>query len=589
MPVYIGIIETLGEKLYTGQIIWLREYIQNAIDANANEVVIKLSDDHLEIRDNGSGMDGSELEQEAFGLGSSTKTEDQIGELGIGMFAGIGTSDRVIVTTKKEGGPVFVATFDVREFHRLKKENRKMLFDDAMKSIFKVEQKGKKGVREGHFTRIRFEGLNARTKELLSRDKLAEFIQTNINVPISEKFPWKRKVEDFLGGDQKLIDVTLIVGIKRTKPTRFSNVKEELSSPFTVKINGKGGRTLGKIWACYSVKGESFASHAFLVKFKGMTIGDSTVVLSRFHAKDSRRFLGEIVIAKDSGLKINTERSWFIDSNVLDELREEGKSALLELHRLAELDTKLGNGLVRQIAKVKEYPAAIKKAEDDEAYGEAERLRFKFAQLESKIKEKVEERATVIEKLKEETKTAPPSVAKETYKFLTNPSISSAIGAAIPKPTKIEPREQKRRNNDAYIRTMLHHYIIDRRLSEETEGKNMKDTTNNVFTVLDNEMKKKVGMPETQHDFDNLISAFMRACADKNEPIDPTDKTNYYQAFKQFMSSLHFVLRNPSAHTLMKDKDTERNRIQVLLIGDYALCWIDDWKPKAVSKPVATT
>jgi hypothetical protein len=118
-------------------------------------------------------------------------------------------------------------------------------------------------------------------------------------------------------------------------------------------------------------------------------------------------------------------------------------------------------------------------------------------------------------------------------------------------------------------------------LAEVTERKNMKDTTNNVFTLLETEMKAKLGIPEKRYvEFKALLTRFMKLCRDKDEPTDTKQKSRYYEAFKNLMWSLHIVLRNPSAHTFMKDKDTDRNIMQVLLIGEFALKWLDAWSLK---------
>ena len=40
--VYIGIIDDLGRKLYSGNITWLREYVQNSIDSGGKTISISL-------------------------------------------------------------------------------------------------------------------------------------------------------------------------------------------------------------------------------------------------------------------------------------------------------------------------------------------------------------------------------------------------------------------------------------------------------------------------------------------------------------------------------------------------------------------
>ena len=47
MPVYLNIIDVLGSRLYSGKVSWLREYVQNSIDARSEKIIIKLKDKDL--------------------------------------------------------------------------------------------------------------------------------------------------------------------------------------------------------------------------------------------------------------------------------------------------------------------------------------------------------------------------------------------------------------------------------------------------------------------------------------------------------------------------------------------------------------
>ena len=56
-------IITIGERLYTESIEFVREIVNNAYDADATLVEIVVTEDMIEIRDNGSGMDREGLKQ----------------------------------------------------------------------------------------------------------------------------------------------------------------------------------------------------------------------------------------------------------------------------------------------------------------------------------------------------------------------------------------------------------------------------------------------------------------------------------------------------------------------------------------------
>src|SRR4030067_3591431 len=67
-------IITIGERLYTESIEFVREIVNNAYDADATLVEIIVGEDIIEIRDNGSGMDRDGLRQ-YFNIGSQQKLD----------------------------------------------------------------------------------------------------------------------------------------------------------------------------------------------------------------------------------------------------------------------------------------------------------------------------------------------------------------------------------------------------------------------------------------------------------------------------------------------------------------------------------
>ena len=100
---------TIGERLYAESIEFIREIVNNAYDADAILVEIYVSDDNIEIRDNGSGMDRGGLKQ-YFSIGSQQKLHtskspvhhrDRIGMFGIGKFASLSACDRFEVLSRK--------------------------------------------------------------------------------------------------------------------------------------------------------------------------------------------------------------------------------------------------------------------------------------------------------------------------------------------------------------------------------------------------------------------------------------------------------------------------------------------------------
>ncbi|MBI4653357.1 ATP-binding protein [Candidatus Kuenenbacteria bacterium] len=100
---------TLGEKMYRESIEFVRELVNNAYDADATDVFILVSDDKIEVQDNGSGMSDRGLTQ-FFTIGSEEKRthgvsprfgRKRIGQFGIGKFSALALADEFIVKSVK--------------------------------------------------------------------------------------------------------------------------------------------------------------------------------------------------------------------------------------------------------------------------------------------------------------------------------------------------------------------------------------------------------------------------------------------------------------------------------------------------------
>ena len=116
---------TIGEKLYSESIELIRELVNNAYDADATEVDIRMTDQSIEIRDNGTGMDREGLKQ-YFNIGSPEKVvhakspiyqRDRIGQFGIGKFASLSACECFEVYTQR-GDFAAKVTFDKVEWER---------------------------------------------------------------------------------------------------------------------------------------------------------------------------------------------------------------------------------------------------------------------------------------------------------------------------------------------------------------------------------------------------------------------------------------------------------------------------------------
>lgn len=116
---------TIGERLYAESVELIRELVNNAYDADATEVHVTVTDEMVQVVDNGLGMDLEGL-REYFTIGTPDKRlhprsprfgRPRIGQFGIGKFATLSACERFTVSTQ-QGSFVAEVVFDKQEWDR---------------------------------------------------------------------------------------------------------------------------------------------------------------------------------------------------------------------------------------------------------------------------------------------------------------------------------------------------------------------------------------------------------------------------------------------------------------------------------------
>lgn len=120
-----GVVDLLARHLYSGPRVYLRELLQNAVDAitarraaepdcPAQVRVSCLADGTLEVRDTGVGLSLDQAEELLATIGSSSKRDadlgtaraEYLGQFGIGLLSGFMVADEVeLVSRSAEGTP----------------------------------------------------------------------------------------------------------------------------------------------------------------------------------------------------------------------------------------------------------------------------------------------------------------------------------------------------------------------------------------------------------------------------------------------------------------------------------------------------
>ena len=585
--VRLDVIDIIGRKEYSGKIVWLREYIQNAVDAGSSDYIkISLHGRVLEIMDRGKGMDADELNRQAFSVTGSQKTPEEIGELGIGMYAGTGICDNLVILTKKAYGKIFKAVLNMVKYRELVRSNRDITFEDGIGKILSIGETDLPNNTYGDsFTIIRLENLNNETLEELKKDKLLDFIAETVDLPLSDKLPRKDEIEKFLNGYKRSIKVIVDYEGEIIEPKKFDydgldNIKEL----YTEDVISDNNRIIGKVWAIYSSTSKEIPNASIFVKRKGLTVvRDGNQVSSLFDAKYAHRYIGEILVL-DENIEINTGRDWFIASKNLDEFIDKVRIILNNLWGIADFDSKLGIGVLNLVKKRNELLEKENKSKENNDEGSYLETQQKRREIEKKIQTKI----IKAEQYKENVENGKIDISNQTNKIkleLLDESLNNPRVKDFEDSINIEqqPIQNKARKSPwpKQVLTFLKLNIMDKELAKDIGDGDIKDVSDRSFTFIEQKIKKKLGIKELEHkEWKELITEFKK----KYTPPDlkGSSESEYRASFDRIMCGVHTILRNPSNHSFMKDMNTSRSIIQTMLIADFIVQWIDQWQPKLV-------
>lgn len=120
-----GHLLTLGERMYVESIELIRELVNNAYDADATEVYIKVASESIVVEDDGSGMNEKGFAQ-FFIVGSEEKKihsvsprfgRKRVGQFGIGKFAALAAAECFTIESRKNNW-IYSVIFDRDEWQK---------------------------------------------------------------------------------------------------------------------------------------------------------------------------------------------------------------------------------------------------------------------------------------------------------------------------------------------------------------------------------------------------------------------------------------------------------------------------------------
>lgn len=322
------LLPILTRGLYRDTLDCLREYIQNAIDAEASGVQVSIDPDVVSVVDDGAGMD-EDGARKAMRLGISEKNPlVNIGFRGIGIYSGFNLCDSLEIFTKSADEEVtYRLFFDFKQIRMelLAEQERRSqgqpprLYLQRLLEESVFMEPSQDDVIKDHGTRVIMSGLLPDAYLRINDwDEVVDYLQNVVPLPFSSEFKFGKEIEEkFEEEDYRVVPLTLQIG------DQF----ESLYRPYTDKIFRFGGlhppeyfdlregrQSFGFAWVCVNDARETIKDlniRGVLIKKFGFSIGDRRYLEPYFgRTVYSRRITGEIIV-KHSNLVPNAARSDF--------------------------------------------------------------------------------------------------------------------------------------------------------------------------------------------------------------------------------------------------------------------------------------
>lgn len=331
-----AILDIVSGAMYGNALDVLREYIQNAIDGNADDVTVTVRRDMIVIRDNGDGMEPGQLDLARM-IAISPKRGDKVGFRGIGIYSSFSVCDAVeVVTRPKSGSGVYSLRFEhgliraeIEKAQRGEAEAPSLIeaLDRYTAIRDTIPPDGDDGSK---FTEIRLIRPVERFRSRLDEgERVKNYLRLAVPLAFDDAFEHRDEVRARLAehiAPPNLIRVHLTTSTGKKFEILQENVKDLLRPIVRPVVDPATRKTVAVLWLCMNrertvIKPKE--SQGFLVRFKGFGIGDRDLVEPLWPRTGSGvtygNFTGEIYVL-DSSLTPTADRSNFEDSAARDHL-----------------------------------------------------------------------------------------------------------------------------------------------------------------------------------------------------------------------------------------------------------------------------
>lgn len=349
------LIAILSKGLYTNPLDCLREYAQNAVDAKAGTITIKITGNTAVILDDGVGMGLAQLlEAKRFGL-SSKSISQHVGFRGIGIYSGFDLCRRLVITSTRAGEPeIYEMSFEFGAMKaQLDKERQSTAGDertslvDLLSAHTRIARTEAPEQAEEHYAYVELREIQPEHIERLSdRRRLRDYLLQNLPIAFAPGFVHGAKIDRHLrqsvpGYNPVIVKLQLSgspeESVYKYGPTAVQMAEHakavlaqpgklisepklnlKLAEPSFREIQNKSGQSIAFYWACLNQermrlepKEDNPQFEGFIYKVKGFSIGDRNKLRPMFPRPQLYPwFTGEVYVI-DPNVVPNAERNDF--------------------------------------------------------------------------------------------------------------------------------------------------------------------------------------------------------------------------------------------------------------------------------------
>jgi len=180
----------------------LREYIQNSIDSHAKNIDIFFENgsESLIIKDDGSGMSKKEL-MESLNIGLSSKTEEDTGWRGIGIWSGVPACKRIVIITKRMNDKKYRIVVDNNKIRDgiVDKQSLLDILTRATGDIEEIDLGADESFEDNHFTMVRLESILKTQKDVFGEGAIHDYLVEVVPAPFDRnQFSFAADIEEWL-------------------------------------------------------------------------------------------------------------------------------------------------------------------------------------------------------------------------------------------------------------------------------------------------------------------------------------------------------------------------------------------------------